>query len=314
MADPMRPDRFLPRFSDVFLPVYADQFLLHALEAGGGDLEEVLPTTPVAEAAGSEAQAVAVISLLRAKSWVIPEIIYASGFVELVRLTPNGLTEARRLKVESTRRTSRRSYTRIAVLRWVDETAPASGSADLQTFAFSPSSWFCGAQLEWEEIHEAVQYLREKGLLERYGGRDLALTPLGQDCAEVGTTVEAFMQGQQNTGPTQNFFGAVGAVNSTVHGGQVIAGNNASVNSGIDGAALAQLITQLRAATPALDLSAEEAAEYEADIVRLETTEDQEERRGIWQRIAPRLNSGAQTGSALVTLAQFGMALFGAGG
>ncbi|MCX5270557.1 MULTISPECIES: hypothetical protein [Streptomyces] len=311
MADLMRPDPSLPRSSDVFFPVYADRFLLHALEASGGDLDEVLPTRPVVEATGSEAQAIAVVSLLRAKGWMTAEITYASGFVELVRLTPSGLTEACRLKTESTRRTSRRSYTRIAVLRWVDDTAPASGSADLQTFVFSPASWFCGDQLAWDEIHEAVQYLREKGLLEPYGGRDLALTPMGQDCVEAGTTVEAFMQGQQNTGPTQNFFGAVGAVNSTVHGGQVIAGNNATVNSGIDGAALAQLITQLRAATPALGLSAEEVAEYEADIVRLENAQDEEERRGVWQRIAPRLNSGVQAGSALATIVQFGMALLG---
>ncbi|MFJ5020766.1 hypothetical protein [Streptomyces goshikiensis] len=182
MADLMRPDPNLPRFSDVFLPVYADQFLLHCLEVGEGDLHEVLPTQPVVEAAGSEAQAIAVVSVLRARGWMIAEITYASGFVELVRLTPSGLTEARRLKAESTRRSSRRSYTRIAVLRWVDDTAPASGSADLQTFVFSPASWFCGSQLAWDEIHEAVQYLREKGLLERYGGRELALTPMSRLC------------------------------------------------------------------------------------------------------------------------------------
>ncbi|MER8043479.1 hypothetical protein [Streptomyces sp. NPDC094032] len=311
MADPMRPDQLALQPSDLFLPVYADQFLLHVLEAGGGDLEEILSTNPIAEATGSEAQGAAVVSLLRSKRWIAPVVTYANGFVALVRLTPNGLTEARRLKVESTRRAARRSYTRISVLRWVDETAPASGSAEIQLFAFSPSSWFCGRQLTWEEIHEAVQYLREKGLLERYGGRELALTPMGQDCVEASTTVEAFMQGQQNTGPTQNFFGAVGAVNSTVHGGQVIAGNNATVNSGIDGAALVQLIAQLRAAAPTLDLSAEEASEYEADIVRLENAEDEEERRNVWQRLAPRLNSGAQAGSALATIVQFGMALLG---
>jgi len=288
---------------------YVEQFLLCALETSRGSLNEFLGPDAIMDPAqldGPEKDAI--VSFLIARRYVSSEGERADGSVHLIKLTANGLEQARHLRRISQSRAERDIYLHNWLVRWAYEHAPAGGSASLQEFAGDEHWWFAGTQVTWDEVYAAVDYLEAENLLgvERtIGYIGVWPTPLGIKFAHSNMTLRTFMTTQQPqaSGVIHQYRDSI-----VVHGdasGSALAtgGNNTqTVSQGVDADALASLVAQLRQVAPALELPEDDADDLAEEIDALER-EGTEPGRGrkIWRAImrivGPTLGSVAAAGS-----------------
>ncbi|WP_416963868.1 hypothetical protein [Streptomyces sp. Agncl-13] len=291
------------------IEVYVEQFLLCALDASGGGLNEFLDPEAIMESAQLDAsEKDAVVSSLIAQRYVSSEGERADGSVHLIRLTANGLEHARHLRRISQSRAERDIYLHNVLVRWAYEHTPPAGSASLQEFAGDQRWWFAGTQVTWDEVEAAVGFLEAERLLavERTVGRiGVRPTPLGIKFAHSHMTLRTFMTTQQPQSPgVTNNFGDSIVVRGSVSGSALATGGNntQTVTHGVDASALASLITQLRQVAPSLQLPADDAQDLFEEIDTLERDGDDLSRgQRIWRRIArimtPAVTSAAVAGS-----------------
>ncbi|WP_406368330.1 hypothetical protein OG788_46515 [Streptomyces sp. NBC_00647] len=289
--------------------VYVAQFLLCALDASGGRLNELLAPEAIMESAQLDtAEKDAVISSLIAQQYVSSEGERADGSVHLIRLTANGLEQARHLRRISQSRAERDIYLHNVLVRWAYTHTPPAGSVSLQEFAGNERWWFAGTQVTWDEVEAAVGFLEAETLLvaERTVGRiGVRPTPLGIRFAHSNMTLRTFMTTQQphSPGVTNNFSDSI-VVHGAVSGSALATGGNntQTVTHGVDANALASLITQLRQVAPTLQLPEDDVQDLSEEIDTLEREGDDLGRgQRIWRRIArimtPAITSTAAAGS-----------------
>ncbi|MFD5633675.1 hypothetical protein ACFWJM_05955 [Streptomyces sp. NPDC127077] len=286
--------------------VYVEQFLLCALDASGGSLNEFLAPEAIMESAQlGAAEQDAVVSSLIAQRYVSSQGERADGSVDLIRLTANGLKQARHLRRISQSRAERDIYLHNALVRWAYEHTPPAGSVSLQEFAGNERWWFAGTQVTWDEVEAAVGFLEAERLLvvERTVGRiGVRPTPLGIRFAQSDMTLRTFMTTHQPQSPgvTNNFSDSI-VVHGSVSGSALAtAGNNTqSVTHGVDAHALASLITQLRQVAPTLQLPEDNVHDLSEEIDTLEREGDDLGRgRRIWRNIKLILTAAITSAAA----------------
>ncbi|MET9462450.1 hypothetical protein ABZY05_46885 [Streptomyces canus] len=288
---------------------YVEQFLLCALEATGGQLNEFLAPEAIMGAAQLDvSEKDAIISSLIAHRYVSNEGQRADGSVDLIKLTANGLEHAQHLRRISRSRAERDIYLHNVLVRWAYEHTPPAGSVSLQEFAGDEHWWFAGTQVTWDEVFAAVDYLESEKLLsvERFaGGVNIRPTSTGINFVHSKMMLRTFMTTQQPQSPTvTNNFGDSIVVHGAVSGSALATGGNntQTVSQGVDADALASLVSQLRLVAPTLGLPADDAQDLAEDIDALEREgTDPGLGQRIWRRITriltPAITSAAVAGS-----------------
>jgi hypothetical protein len=299
---------------------YVDQFLQCALDASRGDLQQSLTTKQILRTAQlNPDDERAVISLLIADRRVKPVVTPANGSPTYIRLTANGLAEARRLRKDSGSKAEREVYLHNTLVRWAHQKSPAGGLASLQLFAADEEWWFCGTEVTWDEVDAAVDYLEAKGLLKvsrAPGSVGIAPTAQGTDFAHSHMTLRTFMNNAQSATPAViNYIGS-NVVQGDAPGSNLATGGNntQTVNQGIDPNALAALVAQLREIAPSLGLAEQDAQDFAEEVDALEQ-EGADPRRGarIWRalmRMVPAELVAAGTDQAVAAVIEAGSALF----
>lgn len=256
--------------------IYGSRMLRWALAQGGGDITAPLSTDEwmASERVPFEV-ADAVVSHLQAGRFVEAMVTQANGHSPILRFTPHGLQEARHQEREVQDLSARIVFAEDALLRWVFNSDQPNRPKDLQDFLSSPNSFFHGDQLSVDEILAAQRYLVQRELC---GGTidGIYLKADGRDCVLSGKTVRQYMD-QRN--------GVSWTINNTNSPGSVIGAQEhvqqTNHFNGVDLADVATLVERLRTLTPDLDLTPEEAEQYDEDVETMATATDNP---GLWRR------------------------------
>lgn len=123
------------------------------------------------------------------------------GLVELARglnskpdvhLSDEGRVAVHRLKNLQQDRAARLRYTMDAFLRWLFDTAGDQTPVDPALFLTTPAAFFAGAEVSGTDLHQALAYLAEHGLIEPIDTEPatVAITPEGVSCSLSGGSVQ----------------------------------------------------------------------------------------------------------------------------
>ncbi len=254
--------------------VATDLMLLELLDRSGGQVGQALsPDAFVPQAHARDGSGWSVLRMLVDRGEVDAVQVRANGRPSIVKLTTIGCTKAMDLRRRSRDRAEREQHLHDALVRWAYNQRRPGAGASLQSLPTSPDWWFCGTEVTWDEVVDAVRYLEGRGLLvspvQFSGPPDgirLHLTPDGEDCARSRQTVRTYLDGQRPHAPR---------IQITGDGNNLAFGNNnhQSSNSsfqGISSEDLATLVGMIRFSIPVLGLPEEQQAAVEGDVAALE--------------------------------------------
>ncbi|MFB7951435.1 hypothetical protein [Streptomyces sp. NPDC056045] len=238
-----------------------------------------------------------------------------------IQMSDDGRIQAEALMRRARSRVEREAHLHSKLVRWAHEQAPPGGRAKLQLFAAHPYWWFCGTEVSWDEVFAALAYLEERGLLNvsrSPAGAEVWPTALGIDFAHSNIPLRNFMDRHQPS--AANVYIRSTVVQGDAPGSNLATGDNSSqtVNQGAEPDALAALIVQLRNLGPALELSQEDAQDFEEGIYDLEREgRDPERAPRIWRSLrrilTPAATSAAVAGAeaGVTEVLHAGAAIFG---
>ncbi|MCZ4098104.1 hypothetical protein [Streptomyces sp. H39-C1] len=109
-----------------------------------------------------------------------------------VQLTDEGRVAVHALKNRQKDRAARLRHTMNAFLRWLYDTAGDQVPTNPALFLATPGSYFAGADVSGADLHQALAYLTENGLIEPIDTdpSTVAITPRGVSCALAGGSVQ----------------------------------------------------------------------------------------------------------------------------
>ncbi|MFB7375901.1 hypothetical protein ACFC6U_05595 [Kitasatospora purpeofusca] len=305
-AAPSTADRRLPITAPIpeeLINVAAELMLLHLLGSFYWHSvgQALLSDGFVPEAHEGDESGWSVLQMLADRREVELLQVRANGHPNMVRLTTAGRVKALELRRRSRDRAEREHHLHDALVRWAYNQRRPGAGALLQTLPASPDWWFCGTEVTWDEVGDAVRYLEARGLLvgsTQFSGPPsgirLRLTPDGEDCARSRQTVRTYMNEQRSQPST---FQITGDNNNVAFGNSNNQSSGASTN-GVSSEDLATLVGMIRLSIPMLGLPEEQQAAVEDDVAALEAeaatgNPDQGRVRTFLQRVGSVVQSVA---------------------
>lgn len=257
--------------------IYACRMLRWALDQSRGDISEALSVEQWMKSENVSVEfAGAAVSHLAANRWIEPLFRQADGYAPFFTLSHPGLLEARHEESARGDRRQRILFAENAVLQWVFNLDSPGSPNELVSFFIAEESFFFGDQLTVDEVESAKNYLVQRELC---GGTlvGIYLRANGRDCVLSGKTVREYVERRNGNGDwTVTVNNSPGSVI-----GQQERVEQTNTFNGADLSQVAALVQELRAIAPSLNLSAEDAEEYDEDVEALETATDNP---ALWRR------------------------------
>jgi hypothetical protein len=215
-----------------------------------------------------------------------------------VHLTDAGRVAVHRLKKLRQDRAARLCYTMGAFQRWLFDTAGDQKPINPALFLATPASYFAGAEISGTELHEALAYLAEHGLIEHIDTEPatVAITPEGVSCALAGGSVQDYIN-QPRPGTTYNNYlpNAKGVIIGEQHN---FTQNN---TDGVDPTLFVQLAGYIGQVSGTLGMSDPDRVELErvAQDLHAEATSANPEPGRLWQFATQLKDKLLETGTTI---------------
>ncbi|MEU9211199.1 hypothetical protein AB0D27_25465 [Streptomyces sp. NPDC048415] len=219
-----------------------------------------IDVAPFVEELQLEEEDPAILALQLEQHGLVEILRVMGGNKTHVHLTDPGRVAVRQLKDLQKDRAARIRHTMDALLRWLFDTASDQTPVDPALFLATPGSYFAGTEISGNELHQALAYLTEHGLIHHIDTdpATVAITPQGVSCALVGGSVQDHIN-QPRPGTTYNNYmpNAKGVI---IGEQQHFTQNN---TDGVDPTLFAQLAGYIGQVSTTLGMSDADRAELE---------------------------------------------------